>query len=81
MTSSFCLTPGFKRHRGRDRLHQPRGQRVHGDAFRRLFRLGAKVIKTDFGESAPLDGVYHDGTPGHRMHNLYPLLYNRAVWP
>jgi alpha-D-xyloside xylohydrolase len=33
----------------------------------------------DFGEQAPLDGVYHDGTPGHRMHNLYPLLYNRAV--
>ena len=23
--------------------------------------------------------MYHDGTPGHRMHNLYPLLYNRAV--
>ena len=40
----------------------------------------AAAIKADFGEQAPLDGVYHDGTPGHRMHNLYPLLYNRAVW-
>jgi alpha-D-xyloside xylohydrolase len=37
------------------------------------------VIKVDFGEQAPLDGVYHDGTPGHRMHNLYPLLYNASV--
>jgi alpha-D-xyloside xylohydrolase len=26
-----------------------------------------------------VDGVYHDGTPGHRAHNLYPLLYNRTV--
>jgi alpha-D-xyloside xylohydrolase len=32
-----------------------------------------------FGELAEVDGVYHDGTPGHRMHNRYPLLYNRAV--
>lgn len=38
------------------------------------------MIKTDFGEAAPLDGVYFDGTPGHRMHNLYPLLYNKAVF-
>lgn len=44
-----------------------------------LFDLGARAIKVDFGEQAPVDGVYHDGTPGHRMHNLYPLLYNRAV--
>ncbi len=39
-----------------------------------------KVIKTDFGEAAPLDGVYYDGTPGSHMHNLYPLLYNKAVF-
>jgi len=58
----------------------PAAVKVHQDAFRRLFRLGAKVVKTDFGEAAPLDGVYHDGTPGHRMHNLYPLLYNRAIF-
>ena len=44
-----------------------------------LFDLGARAIKADFGEQAPVDGVYHDGTPGHRMHNRYPLLYNRAV--
>jgi alpha-D-xyloside xylohydrolase len=53
--------------------------RVYQSHLRRLFDLGARVIKVDFGEQAPLDGVYHDGTPGHRMHNLYPLLYNRAA--
>lgn len=57
----------------------PDAVRVHQRHLRRLFELGAKVIKTDFGEEAPADGVYHDGTPGWRMHNLYPLLYNRAV--
>ena len=42
--------------------------------------MGVRVIKTDFGEAVPEDGVYFDGTPGHRMHNLYPLLYNRAAY-
>lgn len=57
----------------------PAARRVTEKYFRRLFELGARVIKADFGEQAPLDGVYHDGTPGHRAHNLYPLLYNRAI--
>ncbi len=41
---------------------------------------GVAAIKTDFGEGAPIDGVYHGG-PGREMHNLYPLLYNRAIYP
>lgn len=44
-----------------------------------LLDLGARAIKADFGEQAPLDGVYSDGTPGRRVHNRYPLLYNKAV--
>ena len=79
----ICFTPGFREKGGVVGVvdyTNPEAVRVHQDAFRRLFRLGAKVIKTDFGEAAPLDGVYHDGTPGHRMHNLYPLLYNRAIF-
>ncbi len=47
--------------------------------FRDLFELGVDVIKVDFGEGAPPDGVYH-GYPGTSMHNLYPLLYNQAVF-
>lgn len=58
----------------------PTAVQVYQEALRKLLRLGAGVIKTDFGEEAPDDGVYHDGTPGRLMHNLYPLLYNKAVF-
>lgn len=46
----------------------------------RQLALGVAVFKTDFGEQAPLDAVYSDGRSGLEMHNLYPLLYNRAVF-
>ncbi|HXH07812.1 MAG TPA: TIM-barrel domain-containing protein [Vicinamibacterales bacterium] len=44
-----------------------------------LLRLGVGAIKVDFGEAAPLDGVYHSGRTGFYEHNLYPLRYNRVV--
>jgi alpha-D-xyloside xylohydrolase len=47
---------------------------------RPLLEQGVAVFKTDFGESAPADGVYHNGMSGREIHNLYPLLYNRAVF-
>jgi alpha-D-xyloside xylohydrolase len=50
------------------------------EKHRKLMEMGVDVFKTDFGEAAPIDGVYHDGTRGEEMHNLYPLLYNRAVF-
>jgi alpha-D-xyloside xylohydrolase len=46
----------------------------------KLIDLGAAVFKTDFGEQAPLDGLYHDGRSGLEMHNLYPLIYNRTAF-
>ena len=49
------------------------------EMHRRLMAMGAAAFKTDFGEWAPADGHYHDGTPGDQAHNLYPLLYNEAV--
>jgi alpha-D-xyloside xylohydrolase len=49
------------------------------EKFRNLFRQGIAAIKTDFGEGAPPEGVYHS-VPGESMHNLYPLLYNDAVF-
>ncbi len=77
----ICFTPGFKGIVGVVDYSNPEGVRVHQEAFRKLFRKGGvKVIKTDFGEAAPLDGVYFDGTPGHQMHNRYPLLYNKALF-
>ncbi|HET9119975.1 MAG TPA: TIM-barrel domain-containing protein [Solirubrobacterales bacterium] len=33
----------------------------------------------DFGEYTPLDAKSADGTPGTRMHNLYPTLYHCAT--
>jgi len=45
-----------------------------------LHDMGVSVFKTDFGEQAPLDAVYNDGRGGLEMHNIYPLLYNRAAF-
>ena len=47
--------------------------------FDPLFEMGVSAIKTDFGEGAPHDAVYAT-VPGLAMHNLYPLLYNRAIF-
>jgi len=78
--TGICFTRGFKGIVGCVDYTNPAAVKVHQEYFRRLFKMGAKVVKTDFGEAAPLDGVYHDGTPGHQMHNLYPLVYNNAVF-
>ncbi|MGP1397108.1 MAG: TIM-barrel domain-containing protein [Inquilinaceae bacterium] len=45
-----------------------------------LFRSGVDVIKTDFGEQVPENAVAHNGDTGRRLHNVYPLLYNRCVF-
>jgi alpha-D-xyloside xylohydrolase len=47
---------------------------------RPLLEQGVAVFKTDFGEGAPENGVYHNGMSGREAHNLYPLLYNNAVF-
>lgn len=46
----------------------------------KLMDMGVAVFKTDFGEQAPIDGVYFDGRSGLEMHNLYPLIYNRTAF-
>ena len=57
----------------------PKAVEVYQKWIGRLLKLGAKVIKVDFGEQAPIDGIYQNGKTGRRMHNLYPLLYNQAA--
>jgi alpha-D-xyloside xylohydrolase len=47
---------------------------------RPLLEQGVAAFKTDFGEDAPEDGDYGNGMSGREAHNLYPLLYNRAVF-
>ncbi|HVZ81480.1 MAG TPA: alpha-xylosidase [bacterium] len=44
-----------------------------------LLKMGVGAIKVDFGEAAPLKGVYHSGKTGFAEHNLYPLRYNKAA--
>lgn len=44
-----------------------------------LLHTGVSVIKVDFGEAAPPQGLYHSGRTGFYEHNLYPLRYNKAV--
>ena len=45
-----------------------------------LLEMGVGAIKADFGEGAPLTGLYESGRTGWFEHNLYPVRYNKAVW-
>jgi alpha-D-xyloside xylohydrolase len=49
------------------------------DKIAGLLNLGVSAIKVDFGEAAPLSGVYASGRTGFYEHNLYPLRYNKIV--
>jgi alpha-D-xyloside xylohydrolase len=45
-----------------------------------LIKQGVSVIKGDFGEAAPYNGIYYSGKTGFYEHNLYPLRYNKALF-
>lgn len=49
------------------------------DKLAGLLRLGVSAIKVDFGEAAPLNGIYASGKSGWYEHNLYPVRYDKAV--
>ncbi len=50
------------------------------DKHRRYLRLGVAAFKPDYGEAVPVDALFSDGSTGEQLHNLYPLLYNKAVY-
>jgi alpha-D-xyloside xylohydrolase len=50
------------------------------DRHEALFADGVDVIKSDFGEHVPDDAVAYSSDWGRRLHNVYPLLYNRCVY-
>ncbi len=54
--------------------------RWYQDLHRPVLRSGVDAFKTDFGEDIPADAVFSNGQTGATMHNLYPLLYNQAVY-
>ncbi|GFP30834.1 TIM-barrel domain-containing protein, partial [Candidatus Hakubella thermalkaliphila] len=58
----------------------PEAVNWYKDKHHPLLRMGVKVFKTDFGEEIPEDAHFYNGMRGKEMHNLYPLLYNRAVF-
>ncbi len=61
-------------------LTNPEARAWFKDLHRPLLRQGVDVFKTDFGEDVPADARFHDGQTGAEIHNLYPLLYNAAVF-
>jgi alpha-D-xyloside xylohydrolase len=50
------------------------------DQHKPLFEMGVAVMKTDFGEAVPEHVVAYNGDSGKRLHNVYPILYNRCVY-
>ncbi len=50
------------------------------DKIGKLLKMGVSVIKVDFGEAAPFNGIYSNGRTGFYEHNLYPLRYNKTVY-
>jgi alpha-D-xyloside xylohydrolase len=61
-------------------LTNPEAVEWFKDLHRPLLRMGVDVFKTDFGEDIPADAVFANGKTGALIHNVYPLLYNRAVF-
>ncbi|MFF2479597.1 alpha-xylosidase [Paenibacillus sp. NPDC058071] len=57
----------------------PEAVRWYQEHLASLLKLGVGAIKVDFGEAAPLQGMYASGRSGFHEHNLYPLRYNQAA--
>jgi alpha-D-xyloside xylohydrolase len=60
-------------------MSNPEAQAWYEGLLTGLLKLNIGAIKVDFGEDAPLDGVYASGRTGWYEHNLYPLRYNKIV--
>lgn len=61
-------------------LTEPDAVEWYKGLMRPVLAMGLDTFKTDFGEDIPADAVFANGMTGAEMHNLYPLLYNRAVF-
>ncbi len=61
-------------------LTNPDAYRWFQDLHRPVLQMGVDAFKADFGEDIPSDAVFANGQTGREMHNLYPLLYNQAVY-
>ena len=57
----------------------PETVKWYQDKLAGLLNIGVSAIKVDFGEAAPLNGIYASGKSGWYEHNLYPVRYDLAV--
>jgi alpha-D-xyloside xylohydrolase len=60
-------------------LSNPEAVRWYQEKLAKLLERGVGTFTADFGEAAPLTGIYHERTSNFLEHNLYPLRYNKAV--
>lgn len=57
----------------------PKATAWYQGLLKNLLDMGVVCIKTDFGEDIHLDATYENATP-ELLHNIYPLLYQKAAW-
>lgn len=57
----------------------PETVKWYQDKLAGLLNIGVSAIKVDFGEAAPLNGIYASGKSGWYEHNLYPVRYDMVV--
>lgn len=57
----------------------PETVKWYQDKLAGLLNIGVSAIKVDFGEAAPLNGIYASGKSGWYEHNFYPVRYDMAV--
>ena len=57
----------------------PETVKWYQDKLAGLLNIGVSAIKVDFGEAAPLNGIYASGKSGWYEHNLYQVRYDMAV--
>jgi alpha-glucosidase (family GH31 glycosyl hydrolase) len=60
-------------------LSNPEAVRWYQEKLAKLLRMGVGIFTADFGEAAPLTGIYHARASSFLEHNLYPLRYIKAV--
>lgn len=78
--AGLALVHGFAKPSAAVDFTNPAAVQWFKDKNRRLLEMGVAVMKTDFAEDLPIDALAHDGTKPEELHNLYPLLYQRAVF-
>ena len=60
-------------------LSNPKAVQWYKQKLARLFKAGASVLQTDFGEEIDMSVEYY-GMPANMLHNLYALLYQKTAF-